>query len=51
MSAQFDPSVPKAGDSQMSMDETEVEVSLAYGMALHELRIILELVLGVRIQR
>ncbi|KAJ3465437.1 hypothetical protein MRS44_006095 [Fusarium solani] len=43
MSAQFDPSVPKAGDSQMSMDETEVEVSLAYGMALHELRIILEL--------
>ncbi|KAJ4192738.1 hypothetical protein NW767_000747 [Fusarium falciforme] len=49
MSAQFDPSVPKAGDGQMSMDETEVEVSLAYGMALHELRIILELVRGVRI--
>lgn len=49
MSALFDPSMPKAGDGQMSMDETEVEVSLAYGMALHELRIILELVRGVRV--
>lgn len=49
MSAQFDPSVPKAGDGQMSMEETEVEVSLAYGMALHELGIILKMVREVRI--
>ncbi|RSL67700.1 hypothetical protein CEP54_003072 [Fusarium duplospermum] len=49
MSSLFDPSVPKAGDGKISMDETEVEVSLAYSMALHELRIILELVQGVRI--
>ena len=40
----FDPSVVKAGENQTTIEETETQVSLAYGMAIHELDIILELV-------
>ncbi|KAL6923349.1 hypothetical protein FSST1_000623 [Fusarium sambucinum] len=40
----FDPSVVKAGENHTTIEETENQVSLAYGMAIHELDIILELV-------
>ncbi|KAM0562709.1 hypothetical protein ACHAPJ_001546 [Fusarium lateritium] len=40
----FDPSVVKAGENHTTMEETENQVSLAYGMAIHELDTILKLV-------
>ncbi|KAL2692067.1 hypothetical protein Neosp_002470 [[Neocosmospora] mangrovei] len=49
MSFQFDPSIPKAGEGQVTMDKTEAEVSLAYSMALHELQIILKMIREVRL--
>ncbi|KAF4978762.1 hypothetical protein FZEAL_4907, partial [Fusarium zealandicum] len=42
--SEFDPSVLKAGEDRTSVEETENEVSLAYGMAMSELDIILELI-------
>ncbi|RGP79614.1 hypothetical protein FLONG3_2362 [Fusarium longipes] len=44
----FDPSVVKAGENHTTMEETESQASLAYGMAVHELDIILELVNFIR---
>ncbi|KAF4461814.1 hypothetical protein FALBO_11379 [Fusarium albosuccineum] len=42
--SEFDPSVLKPGENRTTMEETETQVSLAYGLAIHELDIILELV-------
>ncbi|KAF4447847.1 hypothetical protein F53441_8652 [Fusarium austroafricanum] len=39
----FDPSAAKTGENHSTMEETENQVSLAYGMAIHELDVILEL--------
>ncbi|KAH7161274.1 hypothetical protein EDB81DRAFT_924684 [Dactylonectria macrodidyma] len=42
--SRYDPSIPKSGENQTTMAETESQVSLAYGVAITELDTLLNLV-------
>ncbi|KAH7126291.1 hypothetical protein B0J13DRAFT_146126 [Dactylonectria estremocensis] len=42
--SRYDPSIPKFGENQTTMAETESQVSLAYGVAITELDTLLNLV-------